>query len=195
MNSLTSLVSPEDLRILLEKLRSGLASLSRDGESRDEESRDGVPDVPGLAELFALGDLSGYDRELELQQLRFQFMRDLIRHLDLPGLAPGLSGFDLALERDGSREMFVLVDQIADLDPELADYLRSRIRTHLFRHPGDRCFVGELFGSREREEDWSGGESDLQGRILLLSRDRLFCRIAGRDLSPDLELLLSADEA
>jgi hypothetical protein len=124
--------------------------------------------------------------EGEFQKLRFDFIKTFLQNLKTPGLVPGFSGFDLVMQYDNCNEMFILVDKWADLDSELIAILYDKCRCYLERNPSDKCTVVELFGEQGIIEGWTGGIPEIDKALSWISRDRLFSRIVGADLTPEI---------
>jgi hypothetical protein len=142
-----------------------------------------------FADIF--DDRNNETVEGELQKLRFEFMKSFLQNIKSEGLVSGFCGFDLVMQYDSHNEMFILVDKWSDLDDELIAILYDKCRSYLERNPSDRCTVVELFGEQGIIEGWTGGDPEIDKSMSWISRDRLFCRIAGTDLTVQLMDFLS----
>ncbi len=122
----------------------------------------------------------------EFQQLRYDVMKRMFLLLDVPGLVAGFSGFDLVKKYDLHNDMFILVDKWSDLDDELIAIMYLKCQSYLAHNPQDNCTVVELFGEQGIVDDWRDEEGKVDQRLSLISRDRMFNKLMGKDITEDL---------
>lgn len=119
----------------------------------------------------------------EFQQLRFKIFKHFLCMLKVNNLVPGFSGFDLVYQHDDHNELFILVDKWKDLDDELIAILYHKCQAYLERNPQDKCTIVEMFGQQGISQGWSGGDPEVDSKLSWISRDELFKKIVGEDIS------------
>ncbi|MBQ8707683.1 MAG: hypothetical protein IJ523_06340 [Succinivibrionaceae bacterium] len=175
--TLEEFVDTENLRATVEHYAMLLERLQRKrGDDYDQK-------VFSLSLAEILDSVNNDVVDGEFQKLRFDLYKSVLHQLKIPGLVSGFAGFDLVMQYDRFNEMFILVDRWSDLDDELIAMLYAKCSAYIGRNPADRCAVVELFGDSGVNEGWTGGDAEVDSKLSLISRDRLFCRVAGRDIS------------
>lgn len=130
-----------------------------------------------LAKEYSLGDALFCQRE------RFAFVRAVLGLLNIDGWGRGVSGFDFALHRNGSKILFMLVDSFADLDDELTAMIWAKGANAIKNGGASSCAVIEVSAETSIDSGWEGGEAGVDENLKWLSLDVFFSTYLGEDLS------------